>query len=784
VPAELRLLLLLAVTAPGLWGMWRRREWGAAWLLAAVAATAMLLPALLLPHGVPSPSANLGQLVPWASSPPAGTPPAASGASAQAAPATTTATTQVEPAAAIPLPVVGNPELGDVTFQIEPWLIFLRSELRAGRWPLWNPHQSSGAPYWSNGQGAPLFPLHLLFALLPLELGFFFLPWLRIAIGALGAYFLARELGIGRAGAAMAAVVYPLSGRLVSFLLFPMANALCLVPWIFLAVEQLASGERPGKRAWTLLAALAGLQLLAGHPETAFFTALACGIYLLARGTARPRVAVWTQVVSAWLVGLLLSGVALVPLAFTVVATDRWHAAGGGGIPLATIFGLWLRFVLPNAFGQATDGSFWGPFLFVPTTVYAGALTLPFAGAALFWRRDRNPIDPALFPRHGRSSPDAGLERRLRALAVMVVVCLLAAYHFPGVRELLLGMPVVQKMLHHYLLLGVELGLALLAGAGLERWLAGEGRGLLYGAVLPLTGLVVGWAAFYDDWSARGQLGNQLGATLLAIALPILVVAGLRLPLAARRRCAPILVALTLADLVWAHAGINPALPVGELYARTLAIDFLAAQPERMAATGTAFRPNAAMVFGLFDVRGDDSLKLSRYERVYGHELATPHPTYFRPIERWDSLWLDRLGVRWVLAPPGAPSPVAGWSVAYAGSDATVFDRGVTQPIVRFEKDTPPPQTLSRSPGRWELAWPGAVDATTRLVIAETWDPGWRATIEGRKLAVEIVDDLWLGVRPGASPGRLAVHYVPQGLYTGLAASLFGFVLLFVGTRR
>jgi hypothetical protein len=122
-----------------------------------------------------------------------------------------------------------------------------------------------------------------------------------------------------------------------------------------LAVEQLASGERSGKRAWTLLATLAGLQLLAGHPETAFFTALACGIYLLARGTAGPRLAVWTKVVSAWFVGLLLSGVALVPLAFTVVATDRWHEAGGGGpISLSTIFALWLRFVLPNAFGQAT----------------------------------------------------------------------------------------------------------------------------------------------------------------------------------------------------------------------------------------------------------------------------------------------------------------------------------------------------------------------------------------------------------------------------------------------
>ncbi len=494
----------------------------------------------------------------------------------------------------------------------------------------------------------------------------------------------------------------------------------------------------------------------------------------------------WTKVASAWFVGLLLSGVALVPLAFTVVATDRWHEAGGGGeISLATIFGLWLRFVLPNAFGQATDGSFWGPFLFVPTTVYAGALTLPFAGAALFWRRERNPIDPALFPRRDRSPLDPGLERRLRALAVMVVVCLLASYHFPGVRELLLVMPVVQKMLHHYLLLGVELGLALLAGAGLERWLAGEGRGLLYGALLPLTGLVLGWAAFHDDWSARGQLGNQLGATLLAIALPVLVVAGLRLPLAARRRCAPIIVALALADLAWAHAGINPALPVGELYARTPAIDFLAAKPERVAAVGTALRPNAAMVLGLYDVRGDDTLKLSRYEKVYGRGAwrRRIRPSSVRSCtgSRPGSTGSACAGSSRLR---GAPSPVAGWIVAYAGSDATVFDRGATQPIVRFENGAPPPRTLSRSPGHWELAWPGAVDATTRLVIAETWDPGWRATIEGRKIAVEAVDDLWLGVRPGASAGRLVLRYLPEGFYSGLAASLVGFVLLFLGTRR
>ena len=61
----------------------------------------------------------------------------------------------------------GDPHLLDEIHQIEPWLLFLRHELRAGRLPFWNPHQHAGEPYWSNGQTAPLFPLHLLFAALP-----------------------------------------------------------------------------------------------------------------------------------------------------------------------------------------------------------------------------------------------------------------------------------------------------------------------------------------------------------------------------------------------------------------------------------------------------------------------------------------------------------------------------------------------------------------------------------------------------------------------------------------
>ena len=177
-------------------------------------------------------------------------------------------------------PTAGNPTLSDVTFQIQPWLLHLRRELRAGRAPFWNPYQFSGAPFWANGQCAPLFPLHLLFVALPLQLGFVILPWLRVTIAGCGAWAFARELGIGPRASLIAAIVFPLSGMVSSFLLFPMANALCLVPWVLVETERLA--QRRGA-AWRL-GAIVGLQALGGHPETVAHTVLIAALYLAVRG--------------------------------------------------------------------------------------------------------------------------------------------------------------------------------------------------------------------------------------------------------------------------------------------------------------------------------------------------------------------------------------------------------------------------------------------------------------------------------------------------------------------
>lgn len=728
----------------------RRREIGIPWAVCGLAGIALLWPALRLPDGVPSPAATLAQQAPWQG---------------------------------IADPAAGNGNLRDITYQVEPWLLFLRHEMRAGRLPFWDPHQFSGSPYWSNGSGAPLFPLHLFFAALPLQLGLVLLPWLRLVIGGCGAWLLARELGVSRPSALLAALIFPLSGMITSFLLFPMGNCHALVPWVFLAVERLANG----RGSWIALALAGGLQLLGGHPETPVFTALLAGVYLLARGIDRPhpgpsspwpsspapshpphrekrensKTAVWAQVAAGWAVAGAIAAIHILPLYKTLTGSGKWLAVTPGpAVPLGTIATVLLRAAMPEGFGNPAAGTWWGPFNYAATAIYAGALTLPFAAAGLAGVRS---------------------DRRWRAVAVMTLFALVAAYQLFGMRTVLYALPVIQRGLHHYMKFGVELGLALLAAAGCERWLAGRGRGILAGSALVLGLLAVTAWRFGGEWRQRGLLGTETAWIAGIGGLALLLALSLRWPVSRRWTAWLVVPGLLIVDLVAAHARTNPGLPAAKLFPVTGAVRFLQGRPERVAGLGTALFPDAAMVYGLYDVRGDSPVKLQRYDQVYAR-MGAGDPVYFRPIQDWRSPWLDLLGVRWVMAGPAEEAPPGlGWALAYAAADARVYERPSPRPLVRLEEAARggAARVAGRSPGFWAVDFDAPKPGT--LVTAETWDPGWSATLNGKPVAVTPYRDILLGVAVSPGPGRVELRYRPDGFALGAVLSLLGLAVVGLG---
>src|SRR5262249_12654451 len=168
---------------------------------------------------------------------------------------------------------------------------FGSAALAHGELPLWNPYIFSGTPYIAGLQSAIFYPLHLIYLLCPTALAMNLSIALHCWLASVFTYCYARYLDIGRTGAALAAITFVYSAPYFLHI-YPghLSNLATMIwlPLLFLAVEALL-------RTRAITSALLGgivlaLQVLAGHPQYLFYSAVAVGLYVLLRVTigARP----------------------------------------------------------------------------------------------------------------------------------------------------------------------------------------------------------------------------------------------------------------------------------------------------------------------------------------------------------------------------------------------------------------------------------------------------------------------------------------------------------------
>ena len=198
--------------------------------------------------------------------------------------------------------------------------LWLRHELFAGTYPLWDPYVAFGQPAISDPNRGLLFPPTLLLrVLLPEALGFNMCLALAFPVLALGLYcFLRRH--VSAPAAALGSVAFALSGPSISmgnFFNFPWAFA--FVPWALYGVDLLV--ERATARRFAGLAVAYALIFLAGEAVTLIASAALTAVYgavVASGGGWRARTRAAMLVSAAGAVGLMLAAVQALPLAETI----------------------------------------------------------------------------------------------------------------------------------------------------------------------------------------------------------------------------------------------------------------------------------------------------------------------------------------------------------------------------------------------------------------------------------------------------------------------------------
>ncbi len=182
--------------------------------------------------------------------------------------------------------------------------------LGEGAWPLWDTSIGFGQPLLADPGAQVAYPVTWLALAVPRPLAYSVFVLLHLLVAALGSSRLAGRLGAGPVGAPAAAALFVLSGPVQSSLnLWHHFAGVAWMPWVLLGVDRAI--RAPGLTAALSLALVAGIQVLAGSADVCAMTlALAVGwvlVSLLGRARHRrraPRTA-WTLLAAALLAATL-----------------------------------------------------------------------------------------------------------------------------------------------------------------------------------------------------------------------------------------------------------------------------------------------------------------------------------------------------------------------------------------------------------------------------------------------------------------------------------------------
>ncbi|MFH1927612.1 MAG: oligosaccharide flippase family protein [Chloroflexota bacterium] len=271
-----------------------------------------------------------------------------------------------------------NGLLSDLILENYVWKRFIVQSIESRSIPLWNPNILAGVPFLAAGQHSAMYPLSLIFYILPLAQAYGVFTLLQLWLAGTFMYIYLRTIRVGRFGSIIAGITYAFSGFFVTSVVFTMIIAAAAwLPLLLTAIELIIRKAESGHHKAVnlipgfLLGAFGlGMQCLAGHPELYYYNLLVMAFYSLARLITlwwKQRDAARVVHVAVWLFGMVLVGfslgaVQLVPLFELVqhnfrVGSASYQQVVGWAYPWRRI----IAFFVPDFFGNPTHHSYWDP---------------------------------------------------------------------------------------------------------------------------------------------------------------------------------------------------------------------------------------------------------------------------------------------------------------------------------------------------------------------------------------------------------------------------------------
>ena len=356
----------------------------------------------------------------------------------------------------VPGSTIRNTDSGDQISEMISWSTQAWTQVHHGNVPLWNPLNGLGLPLAFNWQSAVFSLPALVGYLFPLHLAYTVQIVLTLVIAGVGAYVLARVLGLGVIGCATAGTVYELSGSFMGWLGWPHAAVMSWAGWVF-AIAILIVRGRHRARHVAELAVLIALAVYAGEPEIFGILAVSVIVFVVTMLVVnRSRndqplhaVRALLDLSVAAVAGLALSAPLALPGLQVLARSNRSNGALFAGTEVSQAL---PPHDLVHLFVQGYNGlplvgsHIFGDAVYTDTAAYIGLIGIALAvlGIARSWRRPETV-----------------------GFVVVALVTLLIVFA-PPLQALFNHIPLVQTIDWHRDLMTLGLCGAVLAGVGMD----------------------------------------------------------------------------------------------------------------------------------------------------------------------------------------------------------------------------------------------------------------------------------------------------------------------------
>lgn len=636
-----------------------------------------------------------------------------------------------------------------------PALHEIQQRLMVGDWASWSNLTSGGDPLLSVPSLGVLTPGRWLYLVLPTWLAPAWSKLIELGFASTFTFLFARRLRASTFAAAVACVIYPLTGFMIGWNNYPQVAVGAVIPMLFWSVERFL--QQPTRRSLVPVAMASALLLFGGFPAVAGQAFYAVGGYALVRIIFERRRNLRVACVRAvGLAGAVATGIGLAAfqlLPFVQSVLDGSDLAyRNSGFFNHTPYVTGLSALLPETFGSNVRCCGYSP-----QDVYT------YVGAVVFFLGLLGLIQAVT----GRANGAAGLY-----LAGLIAVIIVLIWFQGWWTDWMGGLPVLHGNPIGRIRSQLGVPVAVLAASGVDflrgrRWSPGWWRPARVGetrrvafVVGALTCMVVAGGAGWLHLHGYPWVSSNLFADALIAAGPI----GVAMVLVPFRRGRNVLLAVVAAGVVGqgfiATSYFWPTAPLSEFYPSNAAIKYLQENQGdyRIATTGYTLRVNATAYYGLRTLNGHSFLEPNLKQLLLAiNPSVLLGPTYTGFNSEVGMILrkpgLDRMGVRYLVAGvddlmPGstiAPVPIPG-----------VLDP--MPPAVAEERLVPGKQYRTTIPGGAlrGVQLPLRVDADARLSVQVSRADGSIVASNARRLV------------PGMTlvPVPLAAEDAAGGTYT------------------